>query len=63
MVPRQAFDDMGKVLFDLAFGDAEHLGQLVRGEPGSGQQLDHALADRAFGRQHRGMVSENGRKR
>lgn len=28
-IPRETFDDMGQVVFHLAFRDAQHLGQLV----------------------------------
>lgn len=40
------------MVLDLPLGNAEHLGQLVRGQPGAGEQVDDPLARGPFGRQH-----------
>jgi hypothetical protein len=51
-VPRKTFDDMGQVLFHVAFRNAEHLGQLVRRQPAAEKQIHHALARGAFDERH-----------
>ena len=54
LVPRNGLHDMGQMIFDLTLRDAQHLGQLKRGEPSAGQQIDEALAGRSLVRQHGG---------
>ncbi len=47
------FYDVFEMILDLSLGNAEHLGQLVRGQPRADQQFDHALAGGAGGREHK----------
>ena len=44
LVARNGFHDVSQVLFDLAFGNAQHLRQLIRRQSGAGQKIDHAPA-------------------
>lgn len=53
------FHDVFEMILDLPFGNAEHLGQLVRGQARADQQFDHALAGRACGSEHRIIVGES----
>ncbi len=53
------FDDVFEMIFDLSLGNAEHLGQLVRGQTRADQQFDHALAGGACGSEHRIIVGES----
>ena len=43
---------VGQMLLDLSLGNAQHLCQLVRREPGARDHVDDALTRRPFGRQH-----------
>lgn len=47
-VPCDRLGDVVEMVFDLAFRNAEHLRQLIWRQPGVGQELDDALARRAF---------------
>ncbi len=47
---------MFEMILNLPFGNAKHLGQLVRGQARAGQQFDHALAGRAGRNEHGGIV-------
>ena len=52
---------MGQMVFDEAFGKAEHLGQLVGCEPGAGEQINQALPRGALdGRHSASMLRESG---
>ena len=53
------FYDVFEMILDLSLGNAEHLGQLVRGQACADQQFDHALAGRACGSEHRIIVGES----
>lgn len=53
------FHDVFEMILDLPFGNAEHLGQLVRGQARADQQFDHALAGRACGSEHGIIVGES----
>lgn len=53
------FYDVFEMILDLSLGNAEHLGQLVRGQACADQQIDHALAGRACGSEHRIIVGES----
>ncbi len=53
---------MFEMILDLPLGNAEHLGQLVRGQTGADQQFDHALAWRACGNEHGRIVIQLQRK-
>lgn len=48
---------MNQVLLYLPFRNPQHPGQLLGGQPSLGQEIDHALTQGAFRRQHAGMVS------
>ena len=52
LVVRDGFYDVNEMLLDLSLGNAQHLGQLVRRQPGVGDQVDDPLTRRPFGRQH-----------
>lgn len=49
---------MGQMVLDLPLGDPQHLRQLVRRQPGAGDQVHDSLARCPFGEQHGGMVGE-----
>lgn len=51
-VPCDRLGDVVEMVFDLALGNAEHLRQLIGRQPGVGQELDEALARRAFWKRH-----------
>ena len=51
-VMRQTFHDMREMIFNLAFRDAQQVGELIGREPGTGQEIDDPLARRTFPRQH-----------
>lgn len=53
------FYDVFEMILDLSLGNAEHLGELVRGQACADQQFDHALAGRACGSEHRIIVGES----
>lgn len=53
------FHDVFEMILDLPFGNAEHLGQLVRGQTRADQQFDHALARRAWRNKHGVIVGES----
>ncbi len=53
------FHDVFEMILDLPLGNAEHLGQLVRGQTRADQQFDHALTGRACGSEHRIIVGES----
>jgi hypothetical protein len=53
------FYDVFEVILDLPLGNAEHLGQLVRGQARADEQFDHALAGRAWGSEHGIIVGES----
>ena len=52
LVARDGLHDVGQMLLDLSLGNAQHLCQLVRRQPGARDQVDDALTRRPFGRQH-----------
>ena len=52
LVVRDGLYDVGQMLLGLSLGNAQHLCQLVRREPGARDQLDDALTRRPFERQH-----------
>ena len=56
------FHDVFEVILDLPLGNAEHLGQLVRGQTRADQQFDHALTGRACGSEHGHIVIQRRRK-
>lgn len=56
------FYDVFEMILDLSLGNAEHLGQLVRGQARADQQFDHALAGRACGNDHGRIVIQRRRK-
>ena len=45
-IPRDGFHDMREMIFHLPLRNAEELRKLVGGQPGAGQEPDHALAHR-----------------
>ena len=45
-IPRDGFHDMRQMIFHLPLRNAEELRKLVGGQPGAGQEPDHALAHR-----------------
>ena len=49
---RKGFDDVGEVILHLAFCDPQQLGELAGREPRPGNQLDDALTQGSFRRQH-----------
>lgn len=52
---------MGQMVFDVAFGKAQHLSELMRRQPGTGQEIDHALSRGAIGSRHSAsMLRESG---
>ena len=53
LVMADGFDNVFEMILNLPLGNAEHLGQLVRGQTRADQQFDHALARRASGSKHR----------
>ena len=44
--PRDGFYDMREMIFHLPLRNAEELRKLIGGQPGAGQEPDHALAHR-----------------
>jgi len=52
LVAQDGLHDVGEMLFNLTFGNAQHVCQLVRGQPGARDQLDDALTRRPLERQH-----------
>ena len=52
LVARDGLHDVGQMLLDLSLGNAQHLGQLVRRQPGARDQVDDPLTRCPFGRQH-----------
>ena len=51
-ITRERFGHVVQMVFDAPLRDAEHLGQLVGRQPGAGEEVDDALAGRAFGKRH-----------
>ncbi len=47
---------MSQVLLHLPFRDTEHPSQLIGGPPTVGQEIDNALTQSSFGKQHGDMV-------
>jgi len=45
-IPRDGFHDMREMILHLPLRNAEELRKLVGGQPGAGQEPDHALAHR-----------------
>ncbi len=52
LVVRDGLHDVSQMLLDLSLGKAQHLGQLVRRQPGASDQVDDPLTRRPFDRQH-----------
>lgn len=48
-IPGHGLHHVRKMVFNQAFRHAQHLGQLVGGESGAGQEIDDPLARGAFG--------------
>lgn len=51
-VSRHRFNDVGEVILYLPLRDTQHLGQLMSGAEGSGDQVDDPLAWGLLGREH-----------
>lgn len=47
------------MLFNLSLRYAQHLGELVRCQPGAGQAVDDALSWSLFGERHAAMVDSS----
>lgn len=52
LVAQDGLHDVGEMLFNLTFRNAQHVCQLVRGQPGACDQFDDALTRRPFERHH-----------
>jgi hypothetical protein len=53
---------MSQVLLHLPFRNTEHPSQLIGGHPSIGQEINHALTQGPFRKQHGNMVSTQLRK-
>jgi len=62
LVVRDGFHDVFQMILDLPLGNAEHLGQLVCRQTGTGQQVDHALPGSPRGSEHGRIVIQRRRK-